>query len=558
LLKKITVLSRAVFFMLIKNNLYKKGKNMCTPIYLYFFFIALVMNHMFFAMELSNMAKNKQQDIVCTDNALVQKKITDFAKFNVICSDTHEPLLPELQLHISSHMMHDFLVSTDKQIRESMRLGDDSHGKLLFAEISNNGKWLATVDDAQDNVVYIWDMANAQLKHVLSGYGYNEYFDSYEIITTNSVHYNEDAVSHLLISPHDKYVITSSEDTEVKVWDLATGCLEHVLPVYNGHIRLMAVSHDNKYLAMVLNDNRRHDVVQIWDIQSGDSVNLFDHIDDHCISSLVFNYTSDQVVMASCKPALYVGDIETGQIVHKRVEQEAKYICGDTLVTPENYVVTGRGRQVKLWNIKTEQEYLLKTYDTWFKSLFLTLDASRLIVIVSDGRLEVWDLKGELLQQFDFGSVQSMATLVACDGYGKKFLKTLTQANNSVGVYDIENNTLEYELYGHADAISILKISNNGTHVVTGASNKTGKDKVAKIWSLQKSPARLWLEREVLPLQANLIGRAYLANQLKQNFVITSNTDDMFIWMSFPKYVHEYLCLYLDINLITQPEQKHL
>lgn len=61
--------------------------------------------------------------------------------------------------------------------------------------------------------------------------------------------------------------------------------------------------------------------------------------------------------------------------------------------------------------------------------------------------------------------------------------------------------------------------------------------------------ALFWIKHNLLPLQANLITRAYAAMYRGNYFIISINTDDAHIWITFPAHVREYLMGHLNIQL---------
>jgi len=485
----------------------------------------LIMGHIGFAMEPMLLQHNKQQE-----NNRLQKKI---AEFDVLCPVTHDALLPEIQLHIASYMISDFLSDTAMQVRENLELGDSSYGKLQLAEMSHNDKWLITVHEASDTSAHIWCMETAQLKHVLNNY--------------------ESSIYSVTISPNDEYVLTGCEDGMVHIWNMITGTLERTLsipvnPINSTLLHWINVYSDNTH---VVSASLTENSVQIWSMETGDVVSSIKSTRDHCIGSLIIVPESGQLVTASCNFSLRLWDMVKGKLLRVLAEEPVMAICHDIVLTADNkYLIAARKTKVSMWDMQTGQEYIFKVYNAYVKSLRLSLDKTKLIIMTSDGLVEVLDIKGRLLYSCPFGRINCPSLLFAFDGYGKKCLKS--SFDKSVNVHDIETGLMLYTLQGHEKDINLLKTNSDGTQVVTGSFDNT-----IRIWSLKKSSARLWLENQILPFQANLIARVYAANKLKQTFEIASGTDDMFIWVSLPSHVRDYLNLYLQVVLVPLLEQIH-
>jgi len=81
-------------------------------------------------------------------------------------------------------------------------------------------------------------------------------------------------------------------------------------------------------------------------------------------------------------------------------------------------------------------------------------------------------------------------------------------------------------------------------------------DKTARVWPLHvqelKNPdhdAPSWIKCNLLPMQANLIARLRHETQSGNPFIITIDTDDAHIWITFPAHVRDYLMGHLNIQL---------
>lgn len=490
---------------------------------------ALLVGHIGLAMEPCILQQKQYKE----DRAL-RKKI---AEFNVQYPVIQEASFPEeLQLSIASSMIRDFLCDTATDVRESCQLGDSSYGKLCLAEISHNDQQLVTVHEPKDDIVYIWNMATAQLLHTLEGYG--------------------ESIYSVTISPNDEYVVASLANGVVDVRGMATGICKHRIPLLTDYISLATVTRDNSFLVTVSSLEGVHNFVRIWSMETGELIGKINHKDNHCILSLATCSRCYQLITNSCN-FLCLWDMKTGSLVRTLAQRTfGQDLCEDIAITSDdNYVIGGRDTQVKRWDTKTGQEFSFEAHETNIKALFISLDNTKLITIAFDGIIKVWDMENwSLLHMFDSGHICCVPRLYAVDGYGKIFLKPL--ADKSVKICDIETGDMHY-LQGHADEVGVLKINSDGTQIVTGSSAKVAKDMTTKIWSLKKSPARLWLENQILPFQANLVARIYAVNKAKKNFEIYSGTDDMLLWVSLPSHVRDYLKLYLKIALVSQTVQIH-
>lgn len=491
---------------------------------------ALVIGPVSFAMESIKFTQNQHNEDI-----ILQKKI---AEFNVTCPVTQEGLLPEdVQRNIASALAMDFLHDTATELRESLQIGDSSYGKIELAEISHDDTQLVTVSAENKNYgVHIWDMATAKLLHELVGY--------------------KAKINALAISFDDEHVVAGLEDGTVNIWDMKTGILKHILETSCDAVNSVAITPDNTQIITVSEVQWQNRSIKIWSMQTGNFLHHIEDKKDHCcLSSLVISPDCKQMVTSSCETSLQFWDMAKGKLLRTSNAHVANTICHDMVITADNnYLIVPCDKQIYVWDMKTGQEYpAFGGRGESIRSLFATLDKTKLVVMAYGGLIEVWSMAGQLLHVFESEPMDCMKTQWAFDGNAKIFLKTLYDHDrHNVRVSDIMTGALLYTLQGHSEEINVLKTSSDGTQVFTWSSDKT-----ARIWSLNKSPARLWLEREMLPFQANLVARAYAAKKANQKFIIASDTDDMLLWVSLPSFVRDYLNLYLHVELVLEAVQIH-
>lgn len=93
---------------------------------------------------------------------------------------------------------------------------------------------------------------------------------------------------------------------------------------------------------------------------------------------------------------------------------------------------------------------------------------------------------------------------------------------------------------------------------------KIALSKIGDSWIDQQEPRTVedeqalnWIKGDISTFQAHLIARAYDATQADDTFFIKSvidfcslnESDDMYVWMTLPEYVRDYLDDHLNIEL---------
>ena len=89
------------------------------------------------------------------------------------------------------------------------------------------------------------------------------------------------------------YVVSTSEDEMIRIWDVATGKLYRVLIGHNDSVVYACFNTYNTMITSASSDQ----TVRIWDIESGTCLHILDH--DDSVSSSIFNKDGSQVITYS-------------------------------------------------------------------------------------------------------------------------------------------------------------------------------------------------------------------------------------------------------------------
>ncbi|HEY4490691.1 MAG TPA: WD40 repeat domain-containing protein, partial [Acidobacteriota bacterium] len=115
-------------------------------------------------------------------------------------------------------------------------------GPIRAVAISPDSRWLAS--GSQDSTIKIWDLANGNLLRTL--YGHN------------------DKINSLAISPDGHWIVSAAEDNTARIWDVLGG---NAVRVLSGHAEPMASVAFASGGQQVLTAST--DVVRIWESSTG-------------------------------------------------------------------------------------------------------------------------------------------------------------------------------------------------------------------------------------------------------------------------------------------------
>ena len=115
-------------------------------------------------------------------------------------------------------------------------------GAVLDAAYSPDGHWIVTA--SADNTARIWDAATGQVQHTLTGHS--------------------DQVNSAAYSRDGGRIVTASTDGTARIWNAATGQALWTLTGHHGPVNGAAFSPDGQTVATVADKT-----VRLWDAQTG-------------------------------------------------------------------------------------------------------------------------------------------------------------------------------------------------------------------------------------------------------------------------------------------------
>jgi WD40 repeat protein len=326
---------------------------------------------------------------------------------------------------------------------------------------------------------------------------------------------HEDRVECVAVTSDGRYVLSGSDDTTVRVWDLATGQEVRRFTGHAGWVNSIAVTPDGQYIVSGSGDK----TVRLWDLATGQEVRQFTGHRDSVVSVAV---TPDgrYAVSGGGDNTVRLWDLETGQEVRlgakpewgkaflthlwemvtftiksaaedldswtflKRLWELAtrKEVRGFTghagwvwsvAVTPDGrYVVSGsEDNTVRLWDLETGQEVLQFIAHEWkVYSVAVTPDGRYVVSGSRDKTVRLWELAtGQEVRRFTVhkGIVRSIA--VTPDG---KYVVS-GSGDRTVRLWDLATGKEVRRFTGHAGTVRSVAVTPDGRYVVSGSEDKT-------------------------------------------------------------------------------------
>jgi WD40 repeat protein len=243
------------------------------------------------------------------------------------------------------------------------------------------------------------------------------------------------AVMSCAVAPDGRWLVTTGEDHTVRIWDVATGGLRHLLTGHRQKVISCAIALDGTWLVTASADQ----TARIWDAATG-----------RCRHLLAGH--AEQVVSCAIAPE------------------------GSWLVT------TSRDWTARIWDAATGEPRALLQHPNWVSACAIAPDGRWLVTTGDDAKARIWDTETGVLQHTLTGHWQSLtACAIAPDG---RWLAT-TSGDGTARVWDPETGALRHTLTGHTNAVTSCVAAPDSTWLATAS-----QDHTARIWDIANGTPR--------------------------------------------------------------------
>ena len=328
-----------------------------------------------------------------------------------------------------------------------------------------------------------------------------------------------DSINAIAITPDGRICVSGSQDTTLRVWDLAYGRCLFVLKKHPYPITALAISPDGKRCISSSSIQFRGSIIYVWDLETGECILTLEEKLNIYVTSLMFSPDGKRCISSSNENTLRVWDLETGKSLHFL---KSKDFIKTLAVSPEGErcVCGSYHGPLSVWNLETEKRILnLEGHHGYITALAITPDGKRCISGSNDKTLRVWNLdSGEclfVLKGHD-GSIHSLAItpdgkhciseafdktqrvwdletgrcltimkehlfpdcILAITPDGKRSISG--SDDGTVRIRDLMTGNCLHTLGGHKGAIKALAVTHDGKKCVSGSDDKT-----LRVWDLE-------------------------------------------------------------------------
>jgi WD40 repeat protein len=290
-----------------------------------------------------------------------------------------------------------------------------------------------------------------------------------------------DWVNSVAYSPDGQWIVSTSNDRTVRVWNAKTGEQELVLSGHTASANSASFSPDGQRIASAGDDR----TVRLWDVGTGTEIGL---LEGHTgpVYSVVFGPDGKTVLSGSEDKTARLWDAET--------RDERVLFVGHTsgvnsvAFSPDGkmIVTAGQDRTARLWYAETgEQKTILNGHADFVTSASYSPVAQQVVTTSGDGTTRLWNANtGEPIHVFRGFAGYVWSAAFSPDG---RWIATAEQ-DNVTHIWDIESRNQKLALHGHTASVRSVAYSPGGRQVVTSS-----RDGTIQLWNAEGEQQELLL-----------------------------------------------------------------
>lgn len=202
-------------------------------------------------------------------------------------------------------------------------------------------------------------------------------------------HAHDQAVNSLSFSPDGTQLITCSNDSLIKLWNLAE---KSCAAVYAGHKRAVKNAFSLQAHQKIISGAADR-TVRIWDLQTCKQEHLYQAVDNLNISRLAKHPEEHICVCGFNTGALSILDVRQESVSDFRAQHKG-LISGLVCSADGNYIASSSwDGKVRLWDIRMMAcSAILAFHQDWIQSITSLHNFKKIISGSRDGTVKMWDV----------------------------------------------------------------------------------------------------------------------------------------------------------------------
>ncbi|KAL6406189.1 hypothetical protein AUP68_10357 [Ilyonectria robusta] len=281
-----------------------------------------------------------------------------------------------------------------------------------------------------------------------------------------------DSVRSVAFSADGQRLASGSDDSTIKVWDVATGACLQTLEGHGDSVLTVAFSADGQRLASGSGDN----TIKVWDAAMGACLQTLEgHGDLVLVLTVAFSADGQWLASGLNDSTIEVWDAATGACL-RTLEGHGDFVYSAAFSADSQWLASGsEDNTIKVWDATTGAcLQTLEGHDDSVRSVALSADGQRLASGSQDDTIKVWDVATGVCLQILEGHGMSVGP-VAFSADGQRLASGLD--DSTIKVWDVTTGMCLQTLEGHGHLVNSVAFSADSQRLASGSGDST-----IKVW----------------------------------------------------------------------------
>ena len=393
--------------------------------------------------------------------------------------------------------------SATQWVEMVLNLANGHTGAVLTLAYSLDGKFL--VSGSEDTTVKVWDISSANLYTTLEGH--------------------TGAVQSVIYSNRNNIIVRGSEDQTIIVWDIVTGSIMTILSGHKGTIYALAISPSKNILASGSEDQ----TIKLWDLNSYQLVTSL-HAHSASIGAIAFSPDGKVLASGAEDQLIKIWDIE--KMVTINTLNGHKSSITALAFSPDGKILASgsEDQTIKCWDVVNGNLlFTLNGHTDSVQSMVFNSTAEVLITGSVDRTIKFWDIQSHSLI-FTLKGHKTPVESIVLSPDGK--ILASGSLNSTIKLWDIDSRRLLLSLKSNTGATYAATLNPTGELLAT--SGNTGDNSI-KIWGLTSGALQNTFEGQ----NEQITGMTFIPG--KEQLISVSESQTTSVWdYKFGKLIDSY------------------